>query len=58
MNEPPPATEKAAPKGTQSATGQTGQSTGGPKSMRSRRTANWARSSISDDGYGRSVNQF
>ncbi|KAL0538461.1 hypothetical protein IC582_027482 [Cucumis melo] len=52
MNEPPPVTEKPAPKGSQSATSQTGQSTGGPKSMRSRRTANWARSSISDDGYG------
>ncbi|XP_011656699.1 protein transport Sec1a isoform X2 [Cucumis sativus] len=52
INEPPPVTEKAPPKGSQSATSQTGQSTGGPKSMRSRRTANWARSSISDDGYG------
>lgn len=53
MNEPPPSTEKAAaPKGAQSATSQTSQATGGPKSMRSRRTANWARSSISDDGYG------
>ncbi|XP_022145308.1 protein transport Sec1a-like isoform X2 [Momordica charantia] len=51
MNEPPPSTEKASQKGTHSATSQT-TSTGGPKSMRSRRTANWARSSISDDGYG------
>ena len=56
MNEPSPSTAKpAVPRGsTQSATSQTSQSAGGPKSMRSRRTANWARSSISDDGYGRS----
>ncbi|XP_023514794.1 protein transport Sec1a-like [Cucurbita pepo subsp. pepo] len=54
MNEPSPSTAKpAVPRGsTQSATSQTSQSAGGPKSMRSRRTANWARSSISDDGYG------
>lgn len=59
MNEPPPSTEKAAaPKGAQSATSQTSQATGGPKSMRSRRTANWARSSISDDGYGRFVSSI
>jgi syntaxin-binding protein 1 len=52
MNEPSPTVQGGSQRGTQSASVHPSQ-TSGPHSMRSRRTANWARSHHSDDGYSR-----
>lgn len=51
MNEPGP-TSSAANGATQATSARAGQSTN-PHSMRSRRTATWARPRLSDDGFSR-----
>lgn len=53
MNEPSPTVQGGSQRGTQSASLHPSQTSAAPLSMRSRRTANWARSRHSDDGYSR-----